>query len=901
MLRNLILLIAAVPLCLSANQAARGWCEQGNRTVITGGVSGTPKVQGSYPQCQITVYLSGTLTLATLFSDNSSTPLSNPFVATTSGYWRFYATNGRYDIVMSGAGIGSPFTYGDVLLADPSTVTTPVLSFNGRTGNVVPLTGDYSIGMITGNVVNTFNSRTGTVVPATNDYNFNQLAGTIGFPSQFASVQGNGTKPASATGAFVAGNTVTTDGGGALVDSGRPATPLGTGPYQWFRSGLNPYSGAFSNTPFVLASDMNFAAITPGGTLTGGAGAQAVTLAPCPLGLVVSGTYATSLRLSGGTGTAEVVRPTGGTCTAGAATGTVIIAPANNHSGAWTVTSATSGIQEALGHLSSGGLVWLTPGDTYTLYSYVILPLANYTIDGGNNGTARISRASDYPNGDLFTFNNVSCGGCYYYYLQNFTTLNEVAAAQSTGSAFNMIASHVQMSNLSCTGGPVCWTFDGAGGSGLRDFLYVGGTHSSYAMRFVTVSAAAPTTDTIVESGQIFLTTTQVGISLLSGDGLHFSDIQGSGGVTFLAITPSGADANQYVAAVDIHDFLIDGNNIPAGAQTVLIQSVGGLIGSTRFLGNQINAAGGDYILNIQGDNIVGPLQFENNLFQLASKSCIVLNGTKTYQPLFLGNVITDCNSSNTASTPAVLLNISNADFIGNVFTNAVYGNAQWGIASEGASTKVFLSGNQFETFPTAAVSLDRGAGIYPSSLYMNDNKGIDDSVNAVASAATLALPLSHAFTITGTTTVTATTAGTCWAGRIGTITATAGVVPFTASASIGNTFALRQNVPASYYCDGTKMWLSGLPVYFNNIVGSNVASATTITPSGQTFHVTGTTTIATINLPTGFTGGQLTIIPDGVFATNTAGNIALASTSVVGKALYMTYDPGTSKFYPSY
>ena len=81
--------------------------------------------------------------------------------------------------------------------------------------------------------------------------------------------------------------------------------------------------------------------------------------------------------------------------------------------------------------------------------------------------------------------------------------------------------------------------------------------------------------------------------------------------------------------------------------------------------------------------------------------------------------------------------------------------------------------------------------------------------------------------------------------------------------------------------------------------VGGNVASGTTITPTGAIFHVTGVTAIATINLPfTGFTG-SITIIPDGIFATTTAGNIALISTAVVSKVLIMTYD-GT-KWYPSY
>ena len=39
----------------------------------------------------------------------------------------------------------------------------------------------------------------------------------------------------------------------------------------------------------------------------------------------------------------------------------------------------------------------------------------------------------------------------------------------------------------------------------------------------------------------------------------------------------------------------------------------------------------------------------------------------------------------------------------------------------------------------------------------------------------------------------------------------------------------------------------------------------------------------------------------NGIFTITTAGNIALAGTAVVGKALIMTYDNTTSKWYSSY
>lgn len=81
------------------------------------------------------------------------------------------------------------------------------------------------------------------------------------------------------------------------------------------------------------------------------------------------------------------------------------------------------------------------------------------------------------------------------------------------------------------------------------------------------------------------------------------------------------------------------------------------------------------------------------------------------------------------------------------------------------------------------------------------------------------------------------------------------------------------------------------------------IASATTIAPTTSIVFVSGTTAIATITAPSPISagGGQITIIPTGLFTTTTAGNIALGSTAVVGKALIMTYDATTGKWYPSY
>jgi hypothetical protein len=106
----------------------------------------------------------------------------------------------------------------------------------------------------------------------------------------------------------------------------------------------------------------------------------------------------------------------------------------------------------------------------------------------------------------------------------------------------------------------------------------------------------------------------------------------------------------------------------------------------------------------------------------------------------------------------------------------------------------------------------------------------------------------------------------------------------------LGNAAFLNQDVPFS----GALETIQTAPT---------IASATTIAPTALITFVSGITSIATITPPTGLltTGGQITIIPTGIFATTTAGNIALITTTVVSKALIMTYDAVTTKWYPSY
>lgn len=124
-------------------------------------------------------------------------------------------------------------------------------------------------------------------------------------------------------------------------------------------------SNVSTNAGGVSATAFDFAAQQPGGALTANI-INSVTLTPVPSGVNATGVNH-RLYISGGVGAAEAVLITGGTAVSGAASGTVTFTPLNNHSGAWTIQSATDGIQEAVASLGASGGTVLVPVGAYTL------------------------------------------------------------------------------------------------------------------------------------------------------------------------------------------------------------------------------------------------------------------------------------------------------------------------------------------------------------------------------------------------------------------------------------------------------------------------------------------------------------------------------------------------------
>lgn len=84
-------------------------------------------------------------------------------------------------------------------------------------------------------------------------------------------------------------------------------------------------------------------------------------------------------------------------------------------------------------------------------------------------------------------------------------------------------------------------------------------------------------------------------------------------------------------------------------------------------------------------------------------------------------------------------------------------------------------------------------------------------------------------------------------------------------------------------------------------VLGSAVTAATSITPTGTMFTLSGATTVATIVVPQGWAPGMcLAIVPGATGATTTGGNIGLTTSAfVVGRI--NTFCWSGSLWYPSY
>ena len=218
---SLFAVLASLP-ALGQTAAFNGNCTEGGIPSLTSGLPSSNRLLGVIPHCTVSVYLTGTTTLATIYSDANNTTLTNPFTATpvylpNSGSWLFYAATGQgYDVVMSGG--DPPLTY-----TSPVTLTDLIIESGGGGSSFTASVNGTPL--IVSGSANLINSPSITVTnPSTNQIQFTAV-------NQGPTVEVNGTPIAPSSPAnFVDNSTVTWDFTSGAIHANvvpvPPPTPL---------------------------------------------------------------------------------------------------------------------------------------------------------------------------------------------------------------------------------------------------------------------------------------------------------------------------------------------------------------------------------------------------------------------------------------------------------------------------------------------------------------------------------------------------------------------------------------------------------------------------------------------------------------------------------------------------
>jgi hypothetical protein len=161
---------------------------------------------------------------------------------------------------------------------------------------------------------------------------------------------------------------------------------------RWVPSASTPVTTGSANWQQTIAT-----------ALTGGS-LSTVTLVPCPVGIF--GSDATSFVYISSAPTETVQLAGGGSCTPGATSGTIVFTPVNNHSGGYTIGSASAGIQETITDAAANGSN--APGLLY----HVIFPPSNPASSTPYVVRARVNLWAGYADID-FSGVMIDCEALY--------------------------------------------------------------------------------------------------------------------------------------------------------------------------------------------------------------------------------------------------------------------------------------------------------------------------------------------------------------------------------------------------------------------------------------------------------------------------------------------------------
>lgn len=501
----------------------------------------------------------------------------------------------------------------------------------------------------------------------------------------------------------------------------------------------------------ITSDTYNFSAQTPGVSLTEDI-TNSVTLAPCPAG--VAGTnVGHRLYISGGTGAAEAVLITGGTCTSGAGSGTILFTPANNHTGAWTIQSATAGIREMAAVSSAVRL----PAGTRTIYGKITLPGYGAVLTGYGKGVTTLA-ASGFSTADVVEFYSAEGLPVKTHNAIRDLTI-QCEAGQTSGSGLSVLyQQYFAAERLGIDNCPHGVNIDYVTEGDFNDLTIreledtsgiginvIGPGNSNYALKFdrVVVVSTAPVRHF---AG---LRVRQAGDVQVSNS--HF--MRSNFGA--LIDPPSG----NAVASYDSSKNYYDGNN--SGGLSVAPYT-GGSVARGRSVGDWFASAAGGPGISISSEGnggLVDGFEFIGAQVYLNAQYGLIAAGAsgEGVQNIRVTNSVFSNNSyGNSGTYPGAFFNISKFIFENNRSgpVDGLANTQSYGVAVYPAATDNYtIRGNDLTGNVTGGMS-DQGTGTHK---VIASNLGVDTTYVTLASASTITLPATgeNSVYITGNTPIT--------------------------------------------------------------------------------------------------------------------------------------------------
>lgn len=496
--------------------------------------------------------------------------------------------------------------------------------------------------------------------------------------------------------------------------------------------------------------NFNFEAIPAsmlGGNLTGGNAATITftTAHPCPWGMNGSDTNH-YIRISGGTGTAEARLITGGTAVAGGTSGTITFTPTNSHSGAYTVTSASSGWAEQITQYPT--LVSQLPSGTVSLYA-TLTPPNTWPGCAGQGFFNTIIAAN-------FTGATIIAASSTYLTFRDFLILPS-AGTMTTGSAINCSAvALVQMHHVHL----------GAGGATYSGLTMAGGNLIASGCQVVAEFRGFALTDTSFEISHTYVIGNRVYATVIANSAALF--LAG-------AITSGGLYGFWHSAGVYAYGILVD----PASAVNEV--NIAGLyLDNWSVAGISVSSttAAAVHSWTLSSFRIVDNVQHGGYCLVLAAAAVgwkfgpgflVYADGYGVY----ITGSATDIQFNGTEIEPAIVAAGGGVVVAGGTPARITLNGCQIGIGQSGAlatSTLGFFSSVAIDYLTIVGCTINATTQVEKIHLAgtethvkIANNNGISDVRKTVAAAATLTFPLmddEDVIEITGATALATAVAG---------------------------------------------------------------------------------------------------------------------------------------------